>query len=270
MLREVKVPPAAVQSSNLSFAHMTPREMAGHLYAMDKGSTISPQVQEHLQTCASCQEDWDFLRRTDPILRQHHERTVQLVIQRVLDDEASEVVDINAAEELADEERLTFADELERKLSTRAPVHRDELIQEIKDLGKPLSVDRIFEIIAFGQGMAEEQVRLETAALLAQAFEDRFSKEEALGQIPIDSVDRMIHLVQSNDRIDARNDESVELAEPDVDLYPMVLLFATLPKTFSFSPSFLIREQGHVSFKPELFSLYDVTQPVAQFEAVQV
>jgi hypothetical protein len=51
---------------------LTPREMRGHQRMKEKGTPVPEWLTVHLETCKPCKSAWDFLEKTDPIIRRQH------------------------------------------------------------------------------------------------------------------------------------------------------------------------------------------------------
>src|SRR5436309_2702289 len=83
---------------------LSPRDLAAYLRAADETHTeaievLPPDVKRHLFGCPACNENWEFLKKTDPILRASRKKRVELIIRSVASAEAAEKARATAAKD---------------------------------------------------------------------------------------------------------------------------------------------------------------------------
>ena len=62
---------------------LTPREIVGYLRAWEKQTKLPTEVDEHLNICDVCNDNWNFIRLTDPIFQEFRQRRVELMVATV-------------------------------------------------------------------------------------------------------------------------------------------------------------------------------------------
>jgi hypothetical protein len=129
---------------------LAPRDLAAYLRLitgtdLEEAGELPPYVQAHLDSCSTCQENWNFLKRTDPILRGLRQKRLGLIIRVV---EAAEAA--KAAEEQAGE---YYGEELAAEAKVLSSGEQEQAIAEVQEA---LARQANTELVQAAQSVASE------------------------------------------------------------------------------------------------------------------
>ena len=199
----------------------TPQDLVGYLRSMGPRDEDPPKViAEHLKECKICEYNWDFIWRTDPVVRKRHadaHRGMRLVIERVLGEEEpipvpGVPVGLSPSQKQAATNRIAAA-------------LRGNNAEEISHKAVP-------EICRESWSIQNDEDRYLHAVRVSAIFKARAESQPVKGQSQRDDVDRTIWL--ANGVIDGGPD-SLALTPEDAEFllsYWQVLYFSVNPLLF--------------------------------------
>ncbi len=225
---------------------LSPREMVGILRAEEDGAPVPPDVAEHLTMCAVCEENWAFVRATDPVLKKFREERVALVIQRVVGEEEFAPVG-NAKSKLQPAEREALVQAVQQQLATAPGVPEESWFQAVLTESGEIPVDRVLEMCGAIQGIPDDKQRYESAKKLSAMFTLRVNEEQKRGILTLNIMDSLLRPAS----------ESIDLSELEVAVPIAAAFFASLPQTSYFSKPPLLEKSGDaILFHPARLSRF--------------
>jgi hypothetical protein len=213
---------------------ISPREMVGYLRAREEGVELPPGMEEHLRTCRTCADNWEFIQRIDPNIRQFRKKRVNLLISEVLAGE-----DILAA---TPADRKSDLPTRERKAQVREVQQESSQAQNVPEQDIPnteeLRSDDILKVCEAVRGIEDDKKRYEAAKKLSQRFELRVELEQASGA----NIEAIFEtLFSESDPIDLSALKGI----PDVTAGMATAFIASFPHASYFrDPSLLERDKS--------------------------
>jgi hypothetical protein len=180
-----------------------------------------------------CEENWAFVRATDPVLKKFREQRVALVIQRVVDEEEFARVH-NVKTELQPAEREALVQGVQRQLATAPGVPNESWFQSVLTGSGEIPVERVLEMCGAIQGIPDDRQRYESAKKLSTVFNVRVKQEQERGILTVNIIDFLLRPAS----------ESIDLAELEVPVPIAALFVASLPQTSYFSKPPLLEKSG--------------------------
>jgi len=223
---------------------LTPREIVGYLRAMEEGTELPAEVEEHLASCGACQNNWAFVLATEPKLRQVREKRVKLLIRQVQAEEEVERSSLDSVKRHASESRPLVKD-FEKALFEST---RDDEVKWIEKLwpddDAAITVDKALELSKRVQEMDGNERRFLAAKRLSSLFEG-FIKRKVDRELGWKILDLLI----------SSKLEVVDLSQLGVTLDTAAAFVASLPHASYFREPILMERSGNtVLFHRRRFS----------------
>ena len=204
---------------------LQPRDLAAYLrtlQAEEEAGELPPEkkrlplearlpeaVNRHLQDCTTCTENWNFLKKTDPILRAVRKKRVGVIIRSVMAAEAEDMKKVAAMQEfredlatadktLPSEQQDALMKEFQQALSSA----NLDLLREARSVAHAIPGDKPHEsgkqVCAIAAKIGEirnNHERFATAHVVCGLFRDVYTewkKKSAEGKLPLGLLDTLM------------------------------------------------------------------------------
>lgn len=220
-------------------AFLTPREITGYIRQLEEGSELPPAIEAHIDSCSACIKNWEFIERTDPVLRKLRGITrVPLVVQSVLAEEVFISEPVPSGAKLPQAESKRLVDGIKRGLAQRGShaTKGPELEWASKIGSENLTAEDILKMCETVQQIENEDQRYSSARRLAQLFELRLRKAIMENKV---TQDQLFSMNQEGSSADAPPEMvAVFLASfPHTSFYPESGLLDRAVNRIRFNPN---------------------------------
>lgn len=234
---------------------LSPRDLAAYVRSEEEGEVLPPEILKHLSACSTCQENWNFLKQTDPVLRKLRRERVKLMIQNVVIEEEKQAQEDAAGKEFAQslvKEQTSMSgtqcsqwtDEFQQTLSAA----NNELVQAVQQEACKLLKEqpneppeevgtRISAISARVGAITDKRERWATTMKICALLKEWARIEEQRGKLTTQVLDVLMD----------PGSDWVDLSSLQVGVGVAAAFFASLPETLFFG-DLLEKSGGTIRF----------------------
>jgi hypothetical protein len=241
---------------------ISPREMVGYLRAREEGVELPPGMEEHFRACRICGDNWEFILRTDPVIRQYREERVELVIRHVLAEEVILATPANRESDLPAGEREAKVQTVQEELMQVGVPEKKHLKTILKCDELPSST--IISMCEKVRKIEDDRTRYEESKKLSSQFDLCVKRRQANDAI----VEAIFETLMLSDA------DSIDLSDlkitPEVTAGMAAAFIASFPQTIYFrDPVLLERRKSGKSGGTVLFHRGRFPELTLEFDKVR-